>query len=288
MDTACGVSLVGIRRSFPGFELGPLSLDLLPGHAYGLLGPNGAGKTTLLNILAQQLRPSFGDIRDHGKPVCWGDRRWKARIGYIKETPVFYDELTVRETIGFTRRLYNNWDAGFTVVLLRRFQLDPAQRVGTMSKGTKVKLGIVLALSHGAKLLILDEPTAGLDPTARADLHETLRDLMHERQGLCLLLSSHIFEDLERVTQEVLILRAGQLVFRASHDELRELVMYRLPEAVAIDSSPEIRLAWRRDGQQWVMVPKASAMAAHLRSLPGSVEERHENLLAAAYYGTQR
>jgi ABC-2 type transport system ATP-binding protein len=209
-----GLELKDLQRDFPGFRLGPISIRLVPGVAYGLLGPNGAGKSTLLNSITLQLNLSGGRMCYNGAPVTWGDAAWKLRWSYIRETPAFYDELTIAQTLRLAARLYGRWDEEFSRSLLDRFSLNAKNKVGTLSKGSKVKLGIITALAHHAEFLILDEPTSGLDPTARAELQGMLRQLMGEQPELCLILSSHIFEDIEQVADEVLILRNGNLVFQ--------------------------------------------------------------------------
>ena len=163
------LELRDLGRAFPGFQLGPLSLRLHPGQVYGLLGPNGAGKTTLLDLIASQLQATSGTLSHGGRRIRWGDRGWKARFSYIREMPSFYAELTVAQILELAGQLYPHWDPALADSLVGTFHLRPHQRVGHLSKGTRVKLGIVTALSHRAELLILDEPTAGLDPSARAD-----------------------------------------------------------------------------------------------------------------------
>ncbi|MGH9741705.1 MAG: ATP-binding cassette domain-containing protein [Candidatus Acidiferrum sp.] len=209
-----GLKLEAVERRFTGFRLGPVSIRFTPGVAYGLLGPNGAGKTTLLNLLTLQLKLASGEMAYDGKPIRWGDAAWKRRWSYIRETPSFYDELTVAQTLRLAGSLYGQWDAAFAQTLLDRLHLDPSKKVETLSKGNKVKLGIVTALAHHAELLILDEPTAGLDPTVRAELQTLLREIVKTEPTLCLILSSHIFEDIEQAVDEVLILRDGNIVFR--------------------------------------------------------------------------
>jgi ABC-2 type transport system ATP-binding protein len=218
--TALGLCLRGVRKSYPGFELGPLSLDVPQGTVVGLLGPNGAGKTTLLNVIALQSRSTAGTMTYGGVAIQWGDAWWKSRLTYVRETPAFYDELTIHDTLRFAARIYEEWDTSFADALVTRFGLDPSRRVGTLSKGTRVKLALVAALAHHARLLLLDEPTAGLDPDAREDLQRALHDLLRERPDVGILLSSHIFEDLEAVADRVGIIRNGRLVLDCRRDEL--------------------------------------------------------------------
>ena len=214
--------------TFPGFDFGPVSLSLKPGRITGVLGPNGAGKSTLLNLLTQQLRPAGGRIAYADREIRWDDPHWKACFSYIRETPTFYDELRVREVLRFVGRIYERWDAGLAERLSDRLQLDAEKRVGNLSKGNLVKLGLVAGISSRAELLVLDEPTAGLDPSVRAGIQQTLRELMTEQKDdLLVILSSHIFEDLEEVADDLLILRNGSVIFESTAQELARMALYR-------------------------------------------------------------
>jgi ABC-2 type transport system ATP-binding protein len=281
------LELCDLHRAFPGFDLGPLSLRLRPGRAYGLLGPNGAGKTTLLNLIALQLRSTTGSLRRGGRSIRWADSAWKTRVSYIREAPSFYDELTVAQTLDLASRLYDRWDHQLADTLVDTLGLGRRRQVGHLSKGTKVKLGIVSALAHRADLLILDEPTAGLDPTARANLHETIRDLVRRHSSLCVLLSSHIFEDIEAVATEILILRRGRLVFHMSRDTLHDSVLYRTGSPGAMAESPDLVAHWRRRETTWLLVRRGSPLDADLRLRPDHAEEHPTSMVAAVYRGTE-
>jgi len=281
------LELCDLRRVFPGFQLGPLSLRLHPGQVYGLLGPNGAGKTTLLDLIALQLKATTGTLSYGGGPIRWGDSGWKARFSYIRERPSFYAELTVAQILELAGRLYPHWDPVLADRLVATFSLRPHQRVGHLSKGTTLKLGIVTALSHRAELLILDEPTAGLDPTARADLQDTIRNLIREHPSLCVVLSSHIFEDVEEAATEILILRRGRLVFHASTDTLQDSALYRTMAPGTVAASPDLVLRWRRRDTEWLLVRRGSPLDADLRLRLDHVEEQPTSVIAAVYHGTE-
>ena len=281
------LELRDLGRVFPDFQLGPLSLRLHPGQVYGLLGPNGAGKTTLLDLIALQLKATTGTLSSGGRPIRWGDSGWKARFSYIRERPSFYAELTVAQILELAGRLYPHWDPVLADSLVGTFSLPPHRRVAQLSKGTKVKLGIVTALSHRADLLILDEPTAGLDPTARVDLQDTIRHLIREHPSLCVLLSSHIFEDLDESATEILILRRGRLVFHASLDTLHDSTLYRSQAPDTVAASPDLLLRWRRRETEWLLVRRGSPLDIDLRLRPDHVEERPTSVIAAVYHGTE-
>ena len=282
-----GLQLANLGRGFPGFQLGPLSLSLHPGQVYGLLGPNGAGKTTFLDLLTLQLKATTGTLSFGGRQIRWGDSGWKARFSYIREIPSFYAELTVGQILELAGQLYPRWDPVLADSLVGTFSLRPHQRVGHLSKGTKLKLSIVTALSHRDELLILDEPTAGLDPTARADLQNTIRNLIREHQSLCVVLSSHIFEDIEEAATEILILRRGRLAFRASIDTLHDSRLYRTMAPGTLAALPDLVLHWRRRDTEWLLVRRGSPLDAALGLRPDHDEEQPTSVIAAVYHGTE-
>ena len=280
------LEVVDIRRRFPGFELGPLSLKLRRGRVYGLLGPNGAGKTTLLDLVALQTRPTGGVLRTDGELLPWGSRAWNARLSYVREVVAFYDELTVTETLRLASRLYDRWDPTVAARLVDTLELPPDRRVRELSKGTKVKLGIASALAHHADLLLLDEPTAGLDPTARAGVQALVRDMARDHPRLCVVFSSHIFEDLEETATDLLILRNGRLVFEAPADVLSTSTLYRTEATGAMGPSSDVLARWKDKGMEWLVVLGGSALDAELRQRADHVEERPSSPLAALYHGT--
>ena len=280
------VELNEIRRRFPGFELGPLSLQFRPGRIYGLLGPNGAGKTTLLDIVGLQLKPTGGALRSAGEPIRWGSLRWKTRLSYVREIVPFYDELTVSETLRLASRLYDGWDADVAARLVDTLELPLDKRVGKLSKGTKVKLGIASALAHRADLLLLDEPTAGLDPTVRKSVQAIVRTLVLEHPRLCVVLSSHIFEDIEETATDILILRDGRLVFEATADVLRSSTLYRTAAADTGSPSPDLLARWKNKDAEWLLVLGNSALDADLRQSADHLEDHPSSMLAAVYHGT--
>ena len=274
--------------AFPGFDFGPISVTLHPGRIYGILGPNGAGKSTLLNLLTQQLRPAAGSIAYRGRVIGWDDPRWKSNFSYIRETPAFYDELKVRQVLAFAGRIYERWDAGLAERLSDRLQLDAEKRVGSLSKGNLVKLGLVAGISSRAELLVLDEPTAGLDPSVRAGIQGTLRELMAEQgERLLLVLSSHIFEDLDAVADDLLILRNGSIIFESPRRDLDRMALYRCTTGDRLELQ-EASLTWRARGAHWVLTRRDGALAATLAAHPDCVEEQPRSIIEAAYHGAQQ
>ncbi len=282
------LELRALSKGYPGFTLGPLDLSFAPGRVHGLLGQNGAGKTTMLSLITLQARATSGTMLYGGEPVAWADVAWKERVAYVRETPALYDELTVAESMRFASRLYGRWDASVASRMPARLGLRDDQRVKTLSKGTRVKLGIALALAQRAELLILDEPTAGVDPSAREELYEILGELRRQRPELCVVLSSHIFEDLEVLADDVVILHGGRIAFHASREQLLSMVLYCIPTGFNVPDGEDVTLKWAAKGQTWAMIRRESRTAARLAATSGCVEETSVSLLSAAYRAVGR
>jgi ABC-2 type transport system ATP-binding protein len=158
------VEIIDLKKSYKKFQLDTVSMELPQGYILGLIGPNGAGKTTTLKIMMDMVRADSGRIRifdlDHRKH----SKEIKHRVGYVGEEPYFYGDKTVSWTGKWISEFYGSWDLNHFEKLLLDFGISRTKKTGQLSKGMKVKLSLALALSHRPELLILDEPTAGLDP----------------------------------------------------------------------------------------------------------------------------
>jgi ABC-2 type transport system ATP-binding protein len=279
------VVLDAIEKAYPEFNLGPVSLTFEHGRVYGLVGPNGAGKTTLLDVIGLQTRASSGAVRWRGRPIQWGDSDWKQGLVYVREAQSLYEELTVLETLNLAARLYDRWDADLAADLSRRFNLPMNKVVRHLSKGTRVKLALVAGVAHHAGVLILDEPTAGLDPTSREELQDLLRELRAVRPELCVLLSSHIFEDVEGLADGIVILRDGRVVFNETREWIASMSLYQVQPGVPVPQSPEIQLRWASRGTTWIVTSRGSSIARHLAAVEGAEESGQRGIVAALYRG---
>jgi len=221
--TSSGLTAIGVVKKYKHFQLGPIDLHLEPGSATGLLGANGAGKTTLLNCLAGQMRPDGGEIRWMGEEISLKNWRVRDHIGFVTEYPSLYENLTARDHLLFVSNIFSNWDHEFAATWLERFQLPPGQKIREYSKGMKVKLSILIAISHRADLLLLDEPTSGLDPDTRFEIQGHLRELVASKD-VCLLLSSHLFEDIENAAADVKIISGGKIIHEFPLEDLDDYV----------------------------------------------------------------
>ncbi|KYH33339.1 ABC transporter ATP-binding protein [Neomoorella mulderi] len=208
-----------LKKSFPGFTLGPLSLELPAGYIMGFIGPNGAGKSTTIKCLLNLFHPDDGEIRVYGLDSHRDELEIRQVVGYVAETHPYYQDMTVAWTAGFYARLYRHWDDGLCRRLLEKFNVPRDRKIKELSKGTRAKLSLALALAHHPRLLILDEPMAGLDPIARHDvLQEMLAFIQDETRAI--FFSTHIMEDVEKVADYVAVLNEGRLLLCQEKDDL--------------------------------------------------------------------
>jgi ABC-2 type transport system ATP-binding protein len=169
------ISLENVRKSYKGgFELGPLDLEIEPGHVVAVLGPNGAGKSTLFGMLMNLLRPDSGTVNLFGLSHPRDEVAIKRRIGYVPEYAVYRDDMSASYLGDFFSYWYPNWDQGLYEDLVGRARIDPKKRFGKLSKGLRRRLLFALALAVGPQLLLLDEPTTGVDLFARQEMLEEI------------------------------------------------------------------------------------------------------------------
>ena len=199
-----------------------VSLALNPGETVALVGHNGAGKTTLFKLMLGLARPSVGTIRVLGEDPAAGEFAARRRLGYLPESVSFNAALTGREVLSFYARLKDE-PVTKTLELLDRVGLASAsaRRIGTYSKGMRQRLGLAQALIGEPKLLLLDEPTTGLDPALRREFYEIVQELRN--RGATVVLSSHVLTELEERAERVVIMNQGIIVANGSLDELRRI-----------------------------------------------------------------
>jgi ABC-2 type transport system ATP-binding protein len=195
-----------------GANRGVLELDLSvdEGEIFGFLGPNGAGKTTTMRILLDLIRPTSGRAEVFGMDTRHDARAIHRRVGYLPGEFDLYERLSGADTIRYFANLRRGVDERYVNELVERLELDPSRKFGEYSKGNKQKVGLVVALQHQPDLLILDEPTAGLDPLVQHTVFELLREATAD--GRTVFLSSHIIAEVDRTCDRVAIIREGRLV----------------------------------------------------------------------------
>lgn len=198
-------------RAGKTFEIRDLQLRVPTGSLYGFLGPNGSGKTTTVRLMLGLLRPLRGTITVLGADVASQIPRILARTGYVPEQPHLYQSLTVGEAQRFHAAFYPTWDWAWAGELTAQFGLDRDRRLGQLSKGEMGKLEMLLALAQRPELLVLDEPTDGLDPVVRRDVLAALLDYVSQ-QNATVFISSHLVHELERICDWVGVMDRGRLV----------------------------------------------------------------------------
>jgi ABC-2 type transport system ATP-binding protein len=214
------VEFTGVTKRYgSATAVDDLTLAIPRGTTFGLIGPNGAGKSTLIRMLMGMLAPTSGTMRVLGRDVAAHAGAIRRRVGYVPERHDIYSWMTVAAVIDFTRAFYETWDHDFCLELTDLFQIDRCKKVRQLSKGMVVKLALLLAVSHRPALLVLDEPTTGLDPIVHEDfLDGVLRSICGGQTTV--LYSSHDLGDIRRLADRVGILRAGRLLVQRDTDEL--------------------------------------------------------------------
>jgi ABC-2 type transport system ATP-binding protein len=215
-----------------------LDLAVERGEVFGYLGPNGAGKTTTIRLLLDFIRPTRGHATVLGGSGA--DPQVRAKIGYLPADLAIDRRWTTTDLLDFYGRLRGGHDPRWVATLLERFDLDPTRPVGELSTGNRRKVGIVQAVAHRPELLVLDEPSSGLDPLLQHQFQLLIRELVGE--GATVFLSSHVLPEVEVLARRVAILRLGRLVTVAAVDELRTKARQRIDLHVAGPADPTVFL----------------------------------------------
>jgi len=211
------ISIRNLSKSYgPVAALSEFSIDIEKGSVFGLLGPNGAGKTTAFKCMLGLARPNHGEVLYDGAPL---EARTFERIGYIPERSVLYDWMTLGEHLEMQRRAFSRFNVGRAKELLTLFSLDPRKRVRALSKGMRTAAAVVLAFAVEPDILILDEPTTGLDPVNQRAVLKLMIDA--SAQGKTILFSSHQIGQVERAAETIAILLDGKLLLEGAVDDLK-------------------------------------------------------------------
>jgi len=221
------ISLEKLTKSYgPHRGIIDIDLEVAQGETFGFLGPNGAGKTTTIRTMLDLIRPSSGQARVFGIESSADPVAIHRRVGYVPGEFALYDRLTGRQTLEYFANLRGGVDVDYQASLIERFDLDASRRFKEYSKGNKQKVGVIAALQHRPELLILDEPTAGLDPLVQQTFFEILREAVGG--GATVFLSSHILSEVEKSCDRVAIIRDGRLVKVGTVDSLRDLAHHEV------------------------------------------------------------
>jgi len=248
--TDLAIQLHGVSKSYRYFTLDNIDLQVPRGQIMGLIGPNGAGKSTTIRILMGLVHQDHGDVTvlGHRMPAEQIAAKWD--IGFASEDMRLYDSMTLDWHMNLIRDIYPKWDAAYAQLLLNRFGLRAEQKIKGFSHGQRVKATLLLVLARRPQLLVLDEPTTGLDPVAR---HEILRELtaVMNDEGRSVLFSSHNTQDVEQISDQITFIDRGHIIDsmdkEAYLDRWRRLRL-EVPSGIELPALPGI-ISVRQDGR---------------------------------------
>ncbi|MBN2022898.1 MAG: ABC transporter ATP-binding protein [Pirellulales bacterium] len=259
-----------------------VTLTVPRGSVFGLVGVNGAGKTTLIRHVLGLLKAQAGSIRVFGLDPVAEPVRVLARIGYLAEENDLPDWMRVGELLRYTRAFYPTWDESYAEALRRTFELDLNAKVRHLSKGQRARTGLLLALAHCPEVLVLDEPSSGLDPIVRRDiLAAIIRTISDE--GRTVLFSSHLLDEVERVSDHVAMIHDGRIVLcdrtEAIKDSHREATI-RFDEPRGEPPSIPGALAWSGAAHEWTAVHRGSPDELHAATARAGGRWVHQRALS--------
>jgi ABC-2 type transport system ATP-binding protein len=261
-----------------GFEIRDLALSVPAGSVYGFLGPNGSGKTTTIRLMLGMLRPDGGTITVLGHGIPRAVATALRDIGYVPEQSHLYPTLSVEESLHYHAAFYPGWDAARAQDLLARFDLDRARPVGRLSKGETGKLLMLLALAHQPRLLVLDEPTDGLDPVVRRDVLTALVDYVSQRDAT-VFISSHLVHELEPICDWVGVMDRGQVATELPMQAFkRGIKRLRVVGAPSVVAAPPFNLLARdpgdgMGGEVWVVRDWEPPMVQYFAGIGATLRE---------------
>lgn len=206
------IEFSNVTKAFKGFAVKNLSFQVKKGFVTGFVGANGAGKSTTIKLIMNLLTPDSGDVKVFGLDYKTHEKQIKENIGFVYDDNVFYEHLTLAEMKKIIAPMYKNWDDTIFSSYVQTFQLPLDKKLKTFSKGMSMKASLAIALSHHAKLIIMDEPTAGLDPVFRREFLALLHDIVEDGEKT-IFFSTHITSDLDRIADYIVFIHNGQLQF---------------------------------------------------------------------------
>lgn len=210
-----------LTKHFKDFSLQNVSFQLPRGYVMGFIGPNGSGKSTTIKLIMNLLRKDSGQIKVFGLDNLHHELAIKDRTAFVFDENHYYEELSIRDMARIVASFYKHWETQTFDKCLKDFELKPKQKIKQLSKGMKMKFSLAVALSHGAELLIMDEPTAGLDPLARSELLDILAALIQDERK-SVFFSTHITTDLDKIADFVTFIYHGKIVLSAPKDDILE------------------------------------------------------------------
>ena len=215
------IEVKNISKSYTGFQLKNINFNVPEGCIVGLVGENGAGKTTTIKAILNIINTT-GEIKIFGKDNKKYEKEIKKDIGVVLDDSFLSEYLTTKNINSIMKEFYDNWNEKKYFNYLKQFNLPTNKIVKDFSSGMKMKLKIAVAISHSPKLLILDEPTSGLDPIVRNEILDIFRKFIEEDEKRAILMSTHITTDLEHISDYIVFIEKGNIIFNLPTEELLE------------------------------------------------------------------
>ncbi|MEK4441444.1 MULTISPECIES: ABC transporter ATP-binding protein [Niallia] len=215
------VELRNATKKFKGFSVNNINLEVKKGFITGFIGENGAGKSTTIKMMMNLLKPDAGQVKLFGLDYQTHEKAIKERIGFVYDGNVFFEGLNLIDIKRIVGPAYKQWDDRLFYQYVEKFELPLKKAIKTFSKGMQMKASLAIALSHHAELIIMDEPTAGLDPIFRRELLNLLQELMVDGNRT-LFFSTHITTDLDRIADYIAFIQRGELIFNQSTLDITE------------------------------------------------------------------
>ena len=272
-DLSDVIRLNRLSCSFRNQEaLRDLSLSIPQGTIFGLVGLNGAGKTTLIRFLIGALKAQAGCVQVLGQDPTQATEKLLQRIGYVPEEDMLPRWMKVGEYLDFLKTFYPNWDASLCQRMLDRFGLAKSKKIADLSKGGRARVALLSAIAHRPELLILDEPSYGLDPIARQEILETVIQAASE-EGRTVFFSSHLLDEVSRICEQVALIHQGRIEEVVSLNALSDKYCEAVFAAETKESGPpQITglFGWQRYGREWSVIVD--------RSIWASEEQLHASL----------
>ena len=219
------------------FYIKDVSFKMKKGFIMGFVGPNGSGKTTLIKLIMNLLKKDSGNIKILGLDNVEDETEAKDRIGFVYDDSYFYEELSMKEMTDIISVFYSKWDQDKYEDYMKKFNLNGSQRIKSLSKGMKIKYSLAIALSHNAELIIMDEPTDGLDPIFRREILEILQEFIEEGEK-SVFFSTHITNDLDKIADYITLIDKGEIVFSESKEYIYD--RYKLVKGGLEDITDEL------------------------------------------------
>jgi ABC-2 type transport system ATP-binding protein len=256
-QTDAVIELRGVTRRFSSkVALDNVDLAVPRGAVFGLVGANGAGKTTLIKHVLGLYKALTGTVRVFGLDPVADPVGVLSRVGYLSEEHDLPGWMRIDELLRYTQAFYPSWDEKYADELREMFALDPAAKVKALSRGQRARTGLLVALAYRPEILVLDEPSSGLDPLVRRDiLGAIIRAIADD--GRTVLFSSHLLDEVERVSDHVAMIDEGKIVFAAPLDEVKEThcsVTFRFEQSRTHPPTLPGVLAWEGMGLEWTAV----------------------------------